>query len=421
MPNIKLGIFLLFLFSLSFCQEVTWQDCLKLAREHNDDLLLARQAIDIAAGNKNITAGGLYPQASSSLSLQRAQGTLASSYSDSYSLQFSASQLLYDFGKTYSSVEGLEHTLQAAKYDYDVKSALVQFNLRKAFLQVYQSQEQVKLNHQIALRRKDQFALVKLNYDAGQTDKGALLLAQSNVWQSDGAERNSIRSLVSSQKGLVQIIGLDPGVMLTVTGTIISKIQKPQPTDLSKVAESAASIKEDMEKINTYLAQLKSSQASAMPSIYVSGTDGFSGICNNQSVPEYNSWSAVIYGNYTILDGGANAAQQRVAKTIVDEYVVQEKQALKALIIQLQQALIDLQNQQDNLGVAQKYAEAMQERLKIADGFYADGQISFDQWMLEETDYINATNQLLSAHVSELTAEANLIYLKGGTIENAIH
>ena len=104
---------------------LTLDQCVQIALKHNPSIRVAEGGLDAAESNLELSRSVLMPQISAQAAVTRNGGTFIlgkNSYNgfyDNYSTGFQASQLILDFGKTFTRVSGSADLVNASGQDSD--------------------------------------------------------------------------------------------------------------------------------------------------------------------------------------------------------------------------------------------------------------------------------------------------------------
>ncbi len=410
-------------FSLLFTTSVTlaaaplsWKDCVKTARENNLELKTAQEQVRYYQFQEIAVGSDFFPQINGSMSASKSKSTLFTSGQDSYSAQLSATQLIFDGGKTGYDLEKARKNTQSYKFRYAIQSASVLYALDQAYISVAKNEELIRLNKAIAKRRQQQYELIALRYDAGTEHKGAMLQAKANMNQTKLTITSSLRLLLIAKKKLAQTMGLElkvpPQIAYSLIDPLAKETETPNWNQLVDQHPQLLQVKIDQE---ASVLNLRSVQSAQLPQVNANIGYGFS---DSSFFPQKESWSMSMSLGYPLLDWGYRDSQKEAATSSVQQASYNERKVRVSLIQVLEESWTNLLNARDNLSVQKDFLVAVEERAKIAEAQYSAGQIAFDSWMLVENDYINGQKNYLNAVTDVLFANASWIYAKGGLLEN---
>jgi len=192
----------------SYCEEgITWEECVRIARENNPELISAREKVEETKRDKDIDLSAMLPQVDAAASSRRSQAS-GRKETNTHSYSVTGSQLVFDGFKTSSDLSSAHKTIQAERYNYDVTCSNVRLNLRAAFVGLIKAQELVSITENIARRRRQNLELIKLRYEGGREHKGALLTAEADMAQAGFEIAQAKRSISLSQKELFKELGI---------------------------------------------------------------------------------------------------------------------------------------------------------------------------------------------------------------------
>ena len=228
---ILLIIFLLGSFSNSYALDETlsWSDCIKEAAQNHPDLIAGQEVIKESVASKNITASTLFPQINSNLSAATGRTATGNgdsathNNSDSYSYGVSASQLLFDDGKTINNVAAAKENIKASQQSYRFTSTQVRLRLRTAFVNLLGGEELIRVAEEIIKIIRDNFELITLRYESGLEHKGALLTAEANLSQAVFELAQAKRDLELAQRQLTKEMGRKEFIRMAVKGDFTVK------------------------------------------------------------------------------------------------------------------------------------------------------------------------------------------------------
>jgi len=416
--SIALSFVILHVFSGYLAAEsLTWSDCVKEARKANPDILSAAESVKQGESAVVSARSSLLPSVDSNLSGGRSGGD-ESGTGDSFSVGVSARQLVFDGGKASVNTKKSKEQVLALKYKYDITSANTRLKLRLAFVDLLKAQRQVTINEDILKRRKQNTKLIQLRYEGGREHKGSMLTAQAKEAQSEFDLVQARRNVELSQAGLREILGRSPVADtgdLVVEGKFDALAADRNKPDFVKLAESTPVVKELVQQMNIAKLGVKSAKAEFYPGIYASAGASRS---SSEWPPEQDQWSIGLSMSLPLFEGGSRSADLSRARSVVRQTEADEKGGRLSTTSSLLSRWIATQNAIDRVKVSEKFLEASKERARISEVQYSSGLLGFDSWIIIEDDFVLSEGALLDAQAGAMTAEAEWIYVKGGTLEN---
>ncbi len=406
-------------FSNGVCAQtiLEWKTCVRETARNNPNLLSAQEKIIQAGDDKAIAQSGEEPQVSGSANAGRS-GYYQTPTTNSYSYGASASQLLFDGGKTYYEISQADAELTASRFTYQSSSSDIRLSLRNAFINLSKAQDQVVIAKGIMERRNQSARLVKLGYEAGREHKGALLTAEAKYAQARADVGRAERNVPICRAELARQMGWTNSIeTLVVENSARVDVDQQEPA-FEALVRNVPYLKYLAAQTSGSMLGVKSARAGFLPTIQAGANAGNNG-CDWP--PKDGGWNIGISLSLPIFDGGNRMAQVRKAISQQRSAEADERSGMDSLLIALRSAWVELRNATDDEDVAEKFLEAAKERATIGEAQYSTGGLSFDNWIIIEDDYASAENSLLDAKAEVSTAEANWIHAKGGTLENEIN
>lgn len=414
MKRIYIFIFtLLFLPAISAYPQdaLTWKDCVQEAKKNHPDLISASETLRQARMDKAIEISATLPDISASASGKSAKSATTT---DTYAYSVTGKQLVFDGFKTLHDISSSSKTLKAQEYNYAVTSSNIRLNLRSAFVELLKAQELTSLTKEIAERRKKNFELVKLRYEAGREHRGSLLTAGADLANAEYEVRQAERSITLSQRDLSKEMGLEKFNPAVVKGEFSVRGGYDAKPDIEGLADTTPFLRELIAKKEAARSDLKSEQADFFPEVYVNGSVGKS---SSDWPPENDTWSFGATVSLPIFEGGSRFADISKAKSKLRQLESDERSGRDTVLLTLEDTWKDFRDSIENVSVRKKFLEAAEERARITTTRYETGLTSFDDWIIIEGNLVNAKKSYLNARANMLIAWAYWIQAIGGTLE----
>lgn len=408
------GISLLLCSTVSlYAQEVrvlTWEDCVKEAIKNNPDLASSKEDLEMTKTDKLITQSSVLPQLTADFSYKRD----LDDNSNRHSYSLTGRQLLFDGLKIFHEIYSAKESIKASEQSFRVASSNVRLSLRTAFAELLKAEKLIFLTEEISKRRKQNFELVKLRYDAGREHKGALLTAKADLAQAEFEVREASRKLTLAQTELAKELGTKTKELIKIVGDFkVNEIKKEEP-DFEKLATNTPSVREFFNKKKAAKYELKSKVANYFPWVYLSASVGKS---TSSWISSDLDWLLGISASFPLFEGGGNFAEHKKASSKFRKAEADLASARISAVQAIKETWLDLQDKIEEKKVEEKYLEASEERAKIANSQYSTGLISFDDWIIIENNLVAVKKSFLDAKKNVLIAEAKWVNAKGGTLD----
>ncbi len=386
---------------LSFGAEViqakslSWQDCINIANQNNQTLLMAKQDLQIAEYDYNVILNQYYPSVNFRYGFSRSGNGHTE---NNWSASLNASQTIYSFSDT-AQIKGKKASINKTVAQLTKSCADVYYSLREAFLKMSYAQENVTLLQSIYELRKQSADIVRLQYEGGKESKGNMLRAQAQKQSAYVNAENAKRELAVARRILAQTLGKDLDNNITVNHKL-SEIKDNKVIDIDSAVYDCPDVIISSASINITKCSLSSVKGSLYPSISASASIGVSD--NEKPIPpaESKQWNVGVALNYPILSGGLTKTLNSIksSQTALEKANESYKQTILSTKTSLEENAAEIERTKDNIEIYQMFLEAATQRQKEATVKYRAGTMEFQTWQDIEQEYVN--NQI--SHLSAL-------------------
>lgn len=410
------------LFSEAAAEEVfTWEDCVLEAIKNQPELISAAEEVKQAMSDKDIKASGLLPRIDADFSGSRTKteakstsGGYNNKYTNSYTYGASGKQLLFDGFKTLDEVAGASKTINAQQYNYMVTSSDVRLGLRSAFAKLLKAQEFIPIAESIESRRKQNYELVKLRYEAGREHKGSLLAAEADLANAQFEIIQAKRDIILAQRQLTKEIGFTEFKQIKAEGEFTLLGTYKDKPDIEELVDGTPLLRELTAKKEAARFDVSSAEADFFPQIYINGSADRTA---DEWPPKRDGWSFGLSASLPLFEGGSRISEVSKAKSKLHQAEADRHSGRDSVLVTLERSWKDLKDSIEYVSVMRKFLIAAQERAKITRSQYAIGLSSFDDWIIIEDNLVSAEKAYLNSQADMLIAEAYWIQAIGGTLD----
>jgi outer membrane protein len=306
-----------------------------------------------------------------------------------------ASQLLFDFGKTWAATDAAKATAESFRQNVELQKQTIVVNVKTSYFTLLLARRLVGVN-------------------AAALDRALLNLKSAQGFYAVGTQPKSFvtRAEVDVANGRVSLIQAQNAVALarvslnTAMGIAISA-----PTEVKDTlayepysVDSEALVTEALQHRPDYLAVKAQADAAAatvrqrfrnfFPNLVASGTyGGFSGGFDP-------IWNYGVQLTWSLFDGGNMIAQYKEAKANLDAFQARVRDSELSVWQDVQQSYLNMISAEQQIGAAQKAVDSAQENFQLSQGRFDAGVAN----IIELTD---AQLALTQAQSSEAQALAN--------------
>ena len=331
----------------------------------------------------------------------------------------SASQLLFDFGKTTDNIDAYSYDANASQYNFYQQVSNKIFAIKQRYYTLLQTKnlelvydENVKINRAQYIRAKRYFqAGIKTKIDV--SDANVRLIESQLLKQKAHYDIDLAKVELLSEMGIIN--NRDDYQIYTPKLTLPYIYETLKPIDTNATYYEAYAYTHRYE-ILEYRAKIKSAQSTAgakksdyYPTIYANAN------AYAQSVPQEleallpsQSWQATLNLNWNLFSGFHTQHIYEVAK--LDTLKAQSTLMQKKLAIKLEvdNALINLLKQRDNVKLSQALLIASKEKFVQSTKRYEQGLSDFIELEQSRKDYIDASTELINYYYAYFIALAQL-------------
>jgi outer membrane protein len=328
-----------------------------------------------------------------------------------------ATQMLYDFGKTSSSIDAAKFGLKAREVDTFRVRNRAALDFITAYLDLLEAEKLLQVAgdevKQYEAHKKD----AETRYSAGVVTRNEVL--QADVTLSDSRQRNltadNLRSLRASKLNSLLMRPLNEAVQPEeFTKTPSAGITLEEAWTVAET--ESPELKEAQAAILAKEASLRSVQAEFLPNFYLSG--GYEYL-QNQYMVHSGNWSLIAGVNINLSSGGASSARTSIGRSELESLKAGRDKLTDATRLGVKAAYLDLQSSAQKIEVTKTAVEQAEENLRLQRLRYQEGVGT----SLEVLDAVNlltaAQTNTWKARYGFERAEANLLHSMGRDLASA--
>lgn len=390
-------------------RSITWDEALRLTVENNPQLKSSRHALEASESRTKASVWGFAPMLSAQMTWGRENRSslTPSEVSDSYSVSLGLSQTLFDYG-TFGSLAQSRAAVRVQSAALTITKAGISRDLKTAFASSAFAQNSVNLASTIISRRQRNLDLVRLRYEGGRENLGAVLLSQANLDEARLGFLESQNALKSAQADLRALLGLNESTSFAVSGRVPTS-PPPLSVDFHGLADSTPERARSLATVEASEAAVSTTRGRLLPSLILSGHLGQYG---DRFLPQNDGWSVGLSLKIPLLSGSdyhhLQAARAEAASAEQDRRATEF-----GILVRLQQSHSAFVEADRRERLAQDFLKAARTRAEIAREKYETGLISFDEWDRIESDLIARERAALQNTRDRVTAEAEWEFTLG--------
>jgi outer membrane protein, multidrug efflux system len=294
-----------------------------------------------------------------------------------YSLGASLSWELDLWGRVRRVVEAADAQALAAQYDRDGVLLMLSGQVATAYWQLRGLDAEMTILRSALSTRAEAQQLVEARFNAGLTnelDVSRARVERANA-EADLHDVQRQRNLV--EHGLAVLVGASPSVPLLAAGTAA---QLPQPPAIpvgvpAAVLGQRPDLAESVAGLKAANAQVGVAEGAFYPSVSLTGRFGYaSESLNNITHADARQFSVgPLALSLPIFDGGRNRANLALSKARYEEAVANHQGRLLTALREVEDALSDVQQRQEQGDVQAQARQAAARALLVAQARYERG------------------------------------------------
>jgi outer membrane protein len=409
----------------SLGRALTLEEGLKIVAETGRDVKLARSDEDAARSTVSLARSPLLPSVNlygnetwlrDQPEAKFGPNTVPTSQDKFLTYGVSATQILYDFGKTSSSIDAAKFGLKAREVETlraRNRSAL-QFIL--TYYDLLEAEKLVKVANEDVQRYEAHKKDAEVRYHAGVVTRNEVLEAEVKL--ADARQRylteDNLRSLKASRLNSVLLLPLNNVVQLEEVkktpsaGITLDQAWTAAETESPEIKVIDASIQAKGESV-------KAVQAEYLPSFFLSGGYQYQ---ENQYMVHQDNWSLVAGININLSSGGATSSRVGVGKAELLSLRITRDKIVDAVRLDVKSAFLDLQSSTQKIEVMKTSVASAEENLRLQRLRYQEGVGTAIEVLDAVTLLSTAETNSWRALYGSGRAEAGLLYSMGRDLMN---
>ena len=330
---------------------------------------------------------------------------------------FKATQLLYDFGKTTSSISSAQYNLKAREAGTFRTRNRAALEFISAYFDLLEAEDLLRVAQEEVTRyeahRKDAEASLK----AGVVTRNEVL--QTNVTLADSKQRlltaDNNRTLRAAKLNSILLRPLsEPVSVVQIVGSPLGAVSLEQAW--SEAEQANPDLKDIDARVRAKQESVNSVRSEYLPMFYVSGGYEYS---ENQYMVHQDNWSLIAGVSINLSAGGATSSRVSMTKSELLSLRINREKLLDAVRLDVQAAWLDLQSSTQKVEVATAAVAQAEENLRLQRLRYKEGVGTntdvLDAVTLMTTSETNASRAIFGVR----RAEAALLYAMGRDLAGA--
>jgi outer membrane protein len=412
--------FVCLIFVTGTAHALTLEEGLKIVTETGRDTKIARSDEAVARGSVSLSRSALYPQvdAYGNQTWLRYQPeakfgsqTVPTSNDNFLTYGIKATQILYDFGKTSSSIDAAKYQLKAKEIETEKARNRSALDFIIAYYDVLEAEKLAQVAGEDVQRYEAHKKDAGSRFSAGVVTKNEVLEADVKFANSrqDSLTAENLKSLRASRLNSLLLRPLNDIVQLEEV--------KASPSAGITLEEAWATAEAASPEIRVIDAEILSkgesvnvARAEYMPNFFLSGGYQYQ---ENAYVVHQDNWSVIAGVTINLWSGGATDSKVGMSKGELLSLKLTRDKIIDAVRLDVKSAYLDLQSSAQKIDVMKTSVAQAEENLRLQQLRYKEGVGTaievLDAVTLLSTVQSNSWRALYAFE----RAEAGLLYTMG--------
>jgi len=350
--------------------KLTLNEAISQGVETHPSLKQSKEAVHQAEAQLRSSYSSWLPQVNLSSKYAKSKADGASSQ-DNYSGSVSASQLLYDFGKTPANIKQYQENLKQAQLNYQTKELSVITNIKSSYFSALKAREEMIIAQETLESVKLHLKLATTSYEVGKVAKLDVTKAEVEVANAELTLVNAVNSDRIAIRTLANAMGLEhwQGGNPQLEEAQYSRATEELPQLITEANKNRPDLLTYQTQREALKASLLYTQKGHVPTLSASGS--YSG--TGEDFPLEKDWSAGLSLSMNLFDGFKTEAQTAEVKSEIKALQAEETKALQDAELEVSTNYYNVLSGEEKIKAAQKLVEQAQESLKLATGRYENG------------------------------------------------
>ncbi|MFB3925497.1 MAG: TolC family protein [Syntrophales bacterium] len=357
-------------------EKIGIEKAIEIALKNHPAIIAARNTVDVSRSRVGEAKANYYPQVGFAAGYSRVNPASqssshisAGSYND-YSGTFTATQNIYDFGRTSSQVGIQSLTLDSARSDLENTTEQVVLGVKQTYYALLQAGRNKAVAQETVNQFQKHLDQARGFYEVGTASKYDVTKAEVDL---SNAKLNLIRA-----DNAVRIAKVNFDNAMGVPGVpeySIEDILSYQPYEISfeEAVKKAYANRPDLQSIiakkNATEQSIRLAKAQYYPYLTGNANYGWTG----ESFPLDSGWAAGATLNFPLFSGFLYKYQIEEAKANFGVLSANETSLRQTILLDVQQAFLNMREARERISAAELTVRQATENLDIANGRYAAG------------------------------------------------
>ncbi|MCY4552625.1 MAG: TolC family protein [Candidatus Poribacteria bacterium] len=398
-------------------QPLTLEQCIQIGLEKSTSMRNARLNLAMQELRVKNARAGYFPQIFTNGNYDFSDRVDFGFEPENYNLGLRGQYTLWDNGQREGSFAQAKENLTATVSRNERTKQDVILDITVAYYDVLKRQELVKVSEQVLARSQENTQRTRDFKDAGILIPADVATAEVREANDELSLLNNRSSLQIAQATLPRLLGLDPGVLLTVSvdesyqlyqdrGTI-ERIEMPIEEALQIALSNRPEFQERQSQIKSQEWSLTLARLQRWPRLnadvdYNVNLDDY--LRERENFSDFRSWSAGVSLNFTLFDGGVLGNRVKELNMQLEQSRENASDLERSVALAVRQAYLNLERGEIAVDISKKQVTNAQKSLEVIQGRFDVGKAILLELLDAQTSYAQAlTNEVNAFYDYKIT------------------
>ncbi len=402
-------------------QPLTLEQCIQIGLERATSMRNARLNLAIQELRVNTARADYFPQISATGSYDFSDRIDFGFEPENYNLGLRGQYTIWDNGQREGGFAQAKENLNATmSRNESVKQGLI-LDITQAYYDVLKSQELVSVSEQILARSQENTRRTRDFVEAGSLIPADIATAEVREANDQLSLLNNQNSLQIAQATLPRLLGLDPGVLLTVAvdesyqlyqdrGTI-ERIEMPVEEAIQTALDNRPEFQELQAQLRGQewgltLAKLQRWPRLNADASYDVNLDDY--LRERENFSDFRSWSIGASLNFTLFDGGRLSNRVKELTMQLEQTRENASDLERNVALAVRQAYLNLKRSETSLDISKAQVNNARLSLDVIQGRFDVDKAILLELLDAQTSYARALTNQVNAFYDYKIAQTRL-------------
>lgn len=434
LPNVLLKTVLMLQFAVVFCigaqeptgevdlsQPLTLEQCIQIGLEKSTSMRNARLNLAMQELRVKNARARYFPEIFSNGSYDFSDRVEFGFEPENYNLGLRGQYTIWDNGQREGSFAQAKESLSATVSRNQRTTQDLILDITVAYYDVLKRQELVKVSEQILSRSQENTQRTRDYVAAGTLIPADVATAELREANDQLSLLNNSNSLQIAHATLPRLLGLDPGILLTVSidesyqlyqerGTI-ERIEMPVEEAIQIALNSRPEFQERQAQIKSQEWSLTLARLQRWPRLnadvdYNVNLDDY--LRERENFSDFRSWSAGVSLNFTLFDGGVLGNRVKELKMQLEQTRENASDLERSVALAVRQNYLNLKRSEAAVDISKKQVINAQLSLDVIQGRFDVGKAILLELLDAQTSYAQALTNEVNAFYDYKIAQTRL-------------